>query len=171
MMMPRQKHIRQRRLNRKFRSEGNKSDQTSIQGCVSCRWNYVSHKNASKDRIWSCLLSVMECRTVNRHRVGAVLWASGHQQRCFCPSCRVTSLGLRQTPNIFRLLFCLPLPTTLVTGNPDIVTFWEVWHAVPTKCCTYHAMPSGRHSALTVTVPPMQHATPTTLHILVGAVP
>jgi hypothetical protein len=44
----------------------------------------------------------------------------------------------------------------LVTGNTGTVTFWEVWcAAAPTKRCTYHAMPSGGHSALTVTVPPI----------------
>jgi hypothetical protein len=62
--------------------------------------------------------------------------------------------------------------TTLVTGNSCAVTFWEVQHATaPTKRYAYHAMPSGRCSALTVTMPPMQHATPATLFILVGTVP
>jgi hypothetical protein len=45
---------------------------------------------------------------------------------------------------------------TLVTGNTGTVTFWEAWHAtMPAKRCTYHAMPSGRHSAQTVTMPPI----------------
>jgi hypothetical protein len=45
---------------------------------------------------------------------------------------------------------------TLVTGNTGTVTFWEAQHAaVPTKCYAYHAMPSGGHSAQTVTVPPI----------------
>jgi hypothetical protein len=64
------------------------------------------------------------------------------------------------------------MSTTLVTGNSGMVTFWEAQHAtMPTKRHAYHAAPSGRCSALTVTAPPMQHATPTTLCILVGTVP
>jgi hypothetical protein len=46
--------------------------------------------------------------------------------------------------------------TSLVTGNSGAVTFWEVWHAAtPTKRYAYHATPSGRHSAQTVTMPPI----------------
>jgi hypothetical protein len=60
----------------------------------------------------------------------------------------------------------------LVTGNSGMVTFWEVQHgAMPAKRHACHAVPSGGHSALTVTVPPMQRAVPTTPCILVGAVP
>jgi hypothetical protein len=41
-------------------------------------------------------------------------------------------------------------------GNTGTVTFWEAWcAATPTKRCAYHAMPSGRCSAQTVTTPPI----------------
>jgi hypothetical protein len=70
----------------------------------------------------------------------------------------------------FGHIFCMPQESSrawlmkwvllemsaLVTGNTGAVTFWEVQHAAaPTKCCAYHAMPSGRHSTQTVTVPPI----------------
>jgi hypothetical protein len=61
---------------------------------------------------------------------------------------------------------------TLVTGNTGTVTFWEVQHAaMPAKRHAYHATPSGRYSALMVTVPPMQNALPTTPCLLVGMAP
>jgi hypothetical protein len=53
---------------------------------------------------------------------------------------------------LVELLMIAPL----VTGNSGAVTFWEVWHAAtPAKRHAYHAMPSGRCSAQTVTTPPI----------------
>jgi hypothetical protein len=44
----------------------------------------------------------------------------------------------------------------LVTGNSGTVTFWEAQHAAaPTKRHACHAVPSGRCSAQTVTMPPI----------------
>jgi hypothetical protein len=49
----------------------------------------------------------------------------------------------------------MPAGSSMVTGNTGAVTFWEAQHAAAsTKCCTYHAMPPGRHGTQKVTVPP-----------------
>jgi hypothetical protein len=60
-----------------------------------------------------------------------------------------------QMPRLLCRLAAVLADTPLVTGKTGVVTFWEAQHAaMPTKCHAYHAISSGRHSALTVTMPP-----------------